>query len=110
MTGAGPIEISQPLELAVFVDHLQGNRTAERAGVPDPAENLDQIGFDPLSSAATISALATAQFDVDRIGLDRHARGKTVHEGQHRLAVRFASSPVTQHLCTTWDRDRLRIA
>ena len=104
------IEICQPFELAVFVDHLQSDRTSQRAVMPDAAKDLDQIGFNPLSSTATVASLPTARLDIDRIGFDRHACGKTVHEGQHRLAVRFASSPVTQHLCTTWDRDRFQIA
>ena len=96
---AGPraLQVVEPLELGVLVDHLQGDRAAERLLVPDAAEDLDLIGLDPLPAAASVAPLATAQLAVDRLGFDFHSGRKAVDQGQQGLAVRLAGGPVTQH-------------
>jgi hypothetical protein len=65
MSGARPSEVFQSLELVVLVDNFQGDRAAERGIVPDAALDLDPIGFDPLTAAAPIASLPTAELDVD---------------------------------------------
>ena len=101
---AGPraVQVAEPFELVVVVDDLQRDRAAERGAVPDAGEDVDRVGFDPLPAAAAVAALAAPQFDVDRAGVELHARRKAIDQGQQRFAVRFAGGPVAQGHGTYW--------
>ena len=45
-----------------------------------------------------IAALPPPEFDIDRIDIDGHAGRKPVDQRQQGLAMRFTSSPITQHV------------
>ena len=81
VSGPRPLKIVESLQLVVAVDHLQGDRAAQRGVLPDAAEDLDAIGLDPLPSAAAVAALAPPQLVVDRSRsraarrLETHRRG-----------------------------------
>ncbi len=85
------------LEFVVSIDDLHGDGAAKSLAFPNAGQQLDSIFFDPHSSAATVAALAPTQLLINRIGLNRHPRWESIDEGNHRLPVRFASGPVSQH-------------
>ena len=97
MARTGTIDIVEPLELGVAVDHLQRQWTAERHTPPQPRQERDGVGLDPLAAAAAIASLPTAEFGVDCRGVDGQPGGKPVHERHEGGAVGFTGSPVTQH-------------
>ena len=102
--GPRPLQIVQPLELVVAVDHLQRDRAAERRVLPDARQDFHAIRLNPLPPAAPVAPLPTSQFDVDRIRLEGHAGRKSIHDRQQCLAVGFTGCPVTQHRLTSQSR------
>ena len=63
----------------------------------DAGEEFDVVGFDFLPSAASVAALAAAEFRVDEVNIDRHAGGHAFDERDQCPAVRFAGGSVGQH-------------
>ena len=97
VAGARAGEIFEAFEFVVAVNDFERDRAAKRDAVPDAGADVDRVGFNALATAATVAALAAAEFDVDRFFVDRHAGGKAVEERDERFAVRFASGPVAEH-------------
>ena len=62
--------------------------------MPHAAENVDVVGFEPLPAAAAVAALPAMQFGVDQFG-QFHAGREPVHQGNQRLAVRFACGQIS---------------
>ena len=90
--GAG--QVVHAVDLEVLVGDDQGDGAAQGDAAPDAAEDLDVVGFEALAAAASIAALPAAEFGVDQLGPELHARRKPVHQGHQRLAVRFACGQI----------------
>ena len=71
------LEVVEPFELVIFVDDLQRHRAADRASVPDAAEDVDPIGFDPLPAAATVAPLASCELAHPDPPQPEHAQAST---------------------------------
>ena len=87
MPGTRTRQIVHPFELVIFVDDLQSEGATQRGPLPDAGENLDPIGLDSLSPAASIAALSPLELHIDRIGVERDASRKAVDQSEHRFAV-----------------------
>ena len=52
-------------------------------------KNFNGIAFDSLSTAATVSALTSSKFAIDKLGIERRVGGKPVDKSRDAFAVRF---------------------
>ncbi len=82
------------VEAVVFVGDHEGDGGADGFAHADAGEVLDLVGFDFLPAAATVAALATAEFVVDEGGVDGDAVGHSFDEGDEGWAVGFAGGSV----------------
>jgi hypothetical protein len=97
VAGPGPLDLLEPLEFGVLVDHFERQRAPERHALPQAGEEGDGVGLDPLPTPAAVASLAPPQFGVDDRGVDGQAGGKPVHEGHEGGPVRFTGGPVAEH-------------
>jgi len=65
--------------------------------VPHARQKADLVLFDLHSTAAAIPALATAEFVVDEIEIDREVGRNALYDGDQGRSVGFAGSPKAQH-------------
>ena len=74
-----------PPVLVVAIAHQQADGAPQGSSVPDAAQDLDSIGLDLHSPAATVAALASLQISVDRRPQDGCSGGETLDDdGQAR--------------------------
>ena len=99
MAGPRTIDVLEPLEFCVFVNHLEGERAAERRAPPHAREERHGVGLDPLPAAASVAALPSHEFVIEGCGVDREPRGKPVDEGHERGAMGFTGGPIAEHEC-----------
>ena len=97
MAGPRTVDIVEPFELGVAVDDLHRQRAAERRSPPQPREESDAVGLDPLPSTTTIAPLSAHELGINRREVDGQPRREAVDEGEEGGAVRFAGGPVAQH-------------
>ena len=97
MAGPRPVNVLEPLELGVFIDDFERQRTAERGAMPEAREKGDSVGLNPLPAAAAIATLPADEFRIDQCLVDGHAGRKPVDEGHESGAVRFSGGPITKH-------------
>ncbi len=78
-----------------------GDRAAERAAVPDAAEDLRPVHLQLLAARAAVTALAPVHVGGDVVFGDLEAGGDTLEDRDERLPVRFAGREESQ-LCHRW--------
>ncbi len=87
-------EVVHAVDLEVFVGDDQGDGAAQGDAAPDAAEDLDVVGFQALAAAASVAALAAAEFGVDQFGPEFDARREAVHQCHQCLAVGFTCGQI----------------
>ena len=76
--------------LPVAVRDLEQDRRAERAPVPDAAQDPRPVVLDGLARAATVAALATGEVDGEVVLGEREAGGHALDHGAQHRAVALA--------------------
>ena len=91
VTGTGQVDLGRgrldrpwvhpllPIGVVAVVD-LQGDRTAERAPVPDSAGDLHLVALDLHPSPTPVAELTAGQIAVDGLAIELEAGGKTLDD------------------------------
>jgi hypothetical protein len=79
------------------VADLDGDRTAERAAVPDPGQDGDLVLFEFHPRAAAVAQAAARQLSGDVLGGDPDTGNHAFDHRYQRAAVGFTSSRPSQH-------------
>ena len=92
------VEVLHLVDFEILVRDQEGDRTAQRDAAPDARQHLDAVGFDLLSSAATVAALSPGKLGVNRINVQFDAGGKSIDQGQQSAAMRFTGGKIRNML------------
>jgi hypothetical protein len=87
----GPLEI---VETTVTVRNQHRDRGPGGSSEPDATQILGGVRLDLLTRSATVATLATSKFTVDEVGVDLHAAGDPLEEGDDTRAMGFAGGAI----------------
>ena len=79
------------------VRHLDQHRTAQRAAVPDAADEVQLVALEPLARPAAVAEAPAGELGGDVVDRDGQTRGQALDDHAEGLAVRLARGQVAQH-------------
>ena len=78
------------LQARVFVVHDEGHGRADGPSAAHTRQYRDLVVFDAHPPATAVAPLATREFVVDEVEINRHTSGHAADDDDHGRAVRFA--------------------
>ena len=81
----------------VAILNRHGDRPANRLAAPHAGEDLGAVGLDRHPASASVAALASLQFVVDGVEVEREAGGDPFENDDERATVRFTRGEKSDH-------------